>query len=199
MKEESKNSCQSVNQAGRERERENVCVREREVCAGRRSLPSGKQHLSLHSAPPLFPLGISPTLQSSAFSSPDPPKFSRGTACLCVCVCVCVCICIEACEYLTLRSVLSVCFSVSLSRSLQLRWACGASDPLSPTLFLCLSLFAAATGGYGWTTFTSTHRGGFGLYRSVQLFCQCVFICDSVQLDAVWLFLALHYRSDMIS
>lgn len=43
-------------------------------------------------------------------------------------------------------------------------------------------------GGYGWTAFTSTHRGGFGLYRSVLL---CVLLlCVYVQLDAVRLFLA---------
>ncbi len=104
-------------------------------------------------------------------------------------------------EYLTLRSVLSVSLSASLSVSLQLRWACGASDPLSPTLFLCLSLFAAASGGYGWTALTSTHRGGFGLYRSVQLFSSlCVFlICLSVPLDAAWLFLAPRRLSDGIS
>lgn len=64
-------------------------------------------------------------------------------------------------------------------------------EPLTlsrPLSVLRLSLFAAATGGYGWTAFTSTHRGGFGLYRSVQLLlplCACVrvSICVSVRLD----------------
>lgn len=120
-------------------------------------MPSGKQHLSLRSAPPLFfPLGISPTLQSPAFSSRDLsqtlPRYGRF-----VCACARVFACakfvrFEACararavRVLDTRSVLSVC----LSPSSPLRAAAGArADPLtlSRPLFLRLSLFAAATGG----------------------------------------------------
>lgn len=43
------------------------------------------------------------------------------------------------------------------------------SRPLSLAVSLPLAPWPA--GGYGWTALTSTHRGGFGLSRSVQLCC----------------------------
>lgn len=52
------------------------------------------------------------------------------------CVCASLRVSVFARQYLTLFSALPP----SLPLSLQLRWACGASDPLSPTLFLRLSL-----------------------------------------------------------
>lgn len=61
----------------------------------------------------------------------------------------CACVCVTARKHRRLRVCPAVpdavlCLSLlpllSLSLSLQLRWACGASDPLSPTLFLRLSL-----------------------------------------------------------
>lgn len=57
------------------------------------------------------------------------------------------------------------------SVSPQRRWACGASDPRSPTLAFSVSalLLLGGGGGYGRTALTSAHRGGSGLHRSVQL------------------------------
>lgn len=57
------------------------------------------------------------------------------------------------------------------SVSPQRRWACGASDPRSPTLAFSVSALLLLGGGrgYGRTALTSAHRGGSGLHRSVQL------------------------------
>ena len=59
---------------------------------------------------------------------------------------------------------------------------------LSRPLSFCVSpSLLQLQGGYGWTALTSTHRGGFGLYRSVQLFfcrfeCVCVYVCVYVSI-----------------
>lgn len=200
-----KRSANIVNRAWRERE--HVKDRERER-AGRRSLPSGKQHLSLRSAPPLFfPLGISPTLQSPAFSSPDfsqtLPRYGRF-----VCACARVFACakfvrFEACararavRVLDTRSVLSVC----LSPSSPLRAAAAAAEVGVRTLWPSLAHSSSVSpssqqrqGGYGWTAFTSTHRGGFGLHRSV---CCCVVSVCSSATPRSWIQpcgCVLHYR-----
>lgn len=150
-----------------------VCEREagREVLAGTPSLPSGKQHLSLHFAPPLFPLGISPTIRSSAFSSPEPPKSSRASPCA------------PCKEHLTLSWVLCACLRLSLPAAAEVGvWSPWPS--LAHCLSLALPLRCSCRGLWMDCVYLHSSRRLWTLQVCEAVWSLCVFfIGDAVKLD----------------